>query len=67
MEPEETTQDKAPSPIPPGEIEIVIGDDGTIVFTDLPRDLLEIALELDPEADLSCPLPAQVPVEKTTS
>jgi hypothetical protein len=67
MESDEPAANKTPSPIPPGEIEIVIGEDGSIVFTDLPGDLLEIALELDPEAELTCPLPIQVPVEKTTS
>jgi hypothetical protein len=36
------------------EIEIIIGEDGEVVFPDLNADLLDVALALDPDSDLSC-------------
>jgi hypothetical protein len=40
-----------------GSIEIVIGPDGEVVFTDLDPALLEVALSLDPDSDLACRRP----------
>ena len=67
MAPSSPTKDDPPSPVPPGEIEIVIGEDGRIVFTDLPQGLLEVAQELDPNAEIACEIPPQEPSEKATS
>ena len=63
----ENPEDTPTSPIPPGEIEIVIDESGRVVFTDLPQALLEIAHELDPDAEIACELPGQAPSEKATS
>lgn len=36
------------------EIDIIIGDDGEVIFTDLPPELLDVALALDPDSVLAC-------------
>lgn len=52
------THDASPEPAPIlADIEIVIGDDGEVIFTDLPAELLDVALALDPDSDLACRLP----------
>jgi hypothetical protein len=52
------TATRAPAPeLGLGGIDILIGDDGEVIFTDLPPELLEIALELDPDSDLACRRP----------
>ena len=67
MSPRDPSRDEPPSPVPPGEIEVVIGEDGAVVFTDLPQGLLEVALTLDPNAEISCEIPPQEAPEKATS
>lgn len=46
--------DKAPSLL---DLEIIIGEDGEVIFPDLNGDLLDVALALDPDSDLSCRRP----------
>ncbi|NUN13281.1 MAG: hypothetical protein HUU55_06550 [Myxococcales bacterium] len=41
----------------PLNVDIFIGEDGEVIFTDLPAELAEIVLELDPEASLACDIP----------
>ena len=47
-----------PDPVlPPPEVTVFVEEDGTITFSDLPADLAEVALLLDPEAAIACPVP----------
>ncbi len=41
---------------PPIELEVHIGPDGEIVFTEAPEDIVEIVKNLDPDHPLSCRL-----------
>lgn len=50
----DTALPKATMPMIPLNVDIFIGEDGEVVFTDLPAELAEIALELDPDANLAC-------------
>ncbi len=40
--------------LPPGEISIFIDADGSVTFSDLPADLLEVVRALDAEAAPAC-------------
>jgi hypothetical protein len=42
----------------PHELEIEIDADGRVVLTDLPQDLVDLVLALDPDARIGCDLPA---------
>ena len=48
----------APALLPPSEVSIFVDKDGSITFSDLPADLAEIALLLDPDATLACEAPS---------
>ena len=43
--------------LPPFEGRIFIDEDGSVVFENLDAGLAEVALELDPDAELACELP----------
>ncbi len=47
----------APTLLPPSEVSVFVDKDGSITFSDLPADLAEIALLLDPDATLACEVP----------
>ena len=49
---------------PPLELDVRIGPDGEVVLTDLPRELVELVRELDPDHPIACSLPAGSPTEK---
>lgn len=38
-------------------LDVLIGDDGEVIFPDLNEDLLDVALALDPESELACRRP----------
>jgi len=44
--------------LPPFKGRIFIDQNGHVVFENLDEGLAEVALELDPDAELSCALPA---------
>ena len=45
-------------PLPPFKGRIFIDEDGQVVFENLDPGLAEVAMELDPDAALTCDLPA---------
>lgn len=45
-------------PLPPFQGRIFIDDDGQVVFENLDPGLAEVALALDPEAELTCDIAA---------
>lgn len=55
-----------PDEKPPLDLEIHIDDNGDVVLTELPLELAELVLELDPEHPLRCALPSSVKNEKPT-
>lgn len=44
-------------------IEILIGEDGEVIFPDLDADMLDVALALDPDSSLACRRPVGAPVD----
>ena len=42
---------------PPLELDVRIGPDGEVVLTELPRELVELVRELDPDHPIACSLP----------
>jgi hypothetical protein len=42
--------------MPPAEVSVFIDPDGSVTFSDLPADLAEVALALDPQAAPACPV-----------
>ena len=50
--PEERTPGK-----PAEGVEFTINADGSVTFTNLPPELMDIALALNPDAELACDLP----------
>lgn len=40
-------------------LEVLIGEDGEVIFPDLNEDLLDVALALDPDSELACRRPQQ--------
>lgn len=38
-------------------LDVLIGDDGEVIFPDLNEDLLDVALALDPASELACRRP----------
>ena len=55
-----------PDEKPPLDLEIHIDDNGDVVLTELPLELAEMVLELDPEHPLRCALPSSIQNEKPT-
>ena len=43
---------------PPLELDVRIGPDGEVVLTELPRELVELVRELDPDHPIACALPS---------
>lgn len=43
---------------PPLELDVRIGPDGEVVLTELPRELVELVRELDPDHPIACTLPS---------
>lgn len=41
----------------PITLEVLIGEDGEVIFPDLNEDLLDVALALDPDSELACRRP----------
>ena len=51
-------------PKPPLELEIHINEQGEVVLTELPRDMAELVLELDPDHVVACTLNSSVPPQE---
>ena len=43
-----------PALLPPGEISVFVDADGSVTFTDLTADLVEVARLLDPDSAPAC-------------
>ena len=47
--------------MPPAEVSVFIDPDGSVTFSDLPADLAEVVLALDPQAATACPVSKRTP------
>ena len=46
--------------MPPAEVSVFIDPDGSVTFSDLPADLAEVVLALDPQAAPACPVSKRI-------
>lgn len=65
--PPEAPDDAAPKPLEEDsagrtalEVGVEIDADGRVIFRDLPADLLELVLALDPDAQVACSAPRPI-------
>ena len=55
--PDAATPEERPPGKPAEGVEFTINADGSVTFTNLPPELMDIALALNPDATLACDLP----------